>query len=108
MNDAEFDSLADAALRDVERALEASNLDLDFELREGGVLEVEFADGSKVIVNRHGAAREIWVAARSGGFHFRWDGSAWRDTRDGTELFAALSRVATLQAGQPVRLTPKP
>ena len=49
MNDAEFDSLADAALRDVERALEASNLDLDFELREGGVLEVEFADGSKVI-----------------------------------------------------------
>ncbi len=106
MNDAQFDSLADAALRDVERALEASNLDVDFELREGGVLEVEFADGSKVIVNRHGAAHEIWVAARSGGFHFRWDGSAWRDTRDGTELVAALSRVASLQAGQPVRLAP--
>ena len=48
------------------------------------MLEIEFADGSKIIVNRHGAAREIWVAARSGGFHFRWDGAAWRDTRDGT------------------------
>ena len=106
MNDAEFQSLAEQALRAIEQALEASGLEADFELKEGGVLEIEFADGSKVIVNRHGAAREIWVAARSGGFHFRWDGSAWRDTRDSTELFAALSRVASLQAGQPVRLAP--
>jgi CyaY protein len=104
MNDAEFDRLANAALQEIERRLEACGADLDFELKEGGVLEVEFADGSKVIVNRHGAAREIWVAARSGGFHFRWDGAAWRDTRDGGELFAALSRVASDQAGEPVRL----
>jgi len=106
MNDAEFDRLAGAALQKIERELEASGVDADFELKEGGVLEIEFADGSKVIVNRHGAAREIWVAARSGGFHFRWDGAAWRDTRDGSELFAALSRVASAQAGQPVRLAP--
>jgi CyaY protein len=106
MNEAEFQSLAEQALRAIEQALEASGLEADFELKEGGVLEIEFADGSKVIVNRHGAAREIWVAARSGGFHFRWDGAAWRDTRDSTELFAALSRVASLQAGQPVRLAP--
>jgi CyaY protein len=79
-------------------------VDADFEQKEGGVLEVEFADGSKLIVNRHAAAREIWLAARSGGFHFRWDGSAWRDTRDGTELFAALSRAASQQAGHAVRL----
>ena len=57
---------------------------LDFELKAGGIVEIEFDDGSKIIVNRHGAAREIWVAARSGGFHFRWDGAAWRDTRDGS------------------------
>ena len=76
------------------------------ELKDAGVLEIEFADSSKVIVNRHAAAREIWLAARSGGFHFRWDGTAWRDTRDGTELFAALSRIASLQAGQPVKLAP--
>jgi CyaY protein len=104
MNDAEFDRLAGAALHEIERRLEACEADLDFELKEGGVLELEFADGSKVIVNRHGAAREIWVAARSGGFHFRWDGAAWRDTRDGSELFAALARVASEQAGEPVRL----
>jgi CyaY protein len=106
MNDTEFDRVAGLALQRIEQQLEASGIDADFELKEGGVLEIEFADGSKVIVNRHGAAREIWVAARSGGFHFRWDGAAWRDTRDGSDLFDALSRVASAQAGQPVRLAP--
>ncbi len=104
MNEAQFDSLAEQTLRSIERALEASGLDADFELKEGGVLEIEFADRSKVIVNRHGAAREIWVAARSGGFHFRWDGAAWRDTRDSSELFATLSRLASLHSGRPVTL----
>jgi CyaY protein len=106
MNEAEFDRLASAALQTIEQRLEASGVDADFELKDGGVLEVEFADGSKLIVNRHAAAREIWLAARSGGFHFRFDGSAWRDTRNGTELFAALSRVASQQAGHAVKLEP--
>jgi len=106
LNDAEFDQVATRALQRVEAALEASGLDVDFELKEGGVLEIEFADGSKIIVNRHGAAREIWVAARAGGFHFRWDGAAWRDTREGTELFAALSKLVSAQGGEAVLLRP--
>jgi CyaY protein len=106
MNDAEFERLAGAALERIEQALEASGLDADFELKDGGILEVEFEDGAKIIVNRHGAAREIWVAARSGGFHFRWDGAAWRGTRDGKELFAALSEILSRQAGRPVTLAP--
>jgi CyaY protein len=106
MDEKEFAAAAERALERIERALEESGIDADTELKEGGVLEIEFEDGSRMIVNRHGAAREIWVAARSGGFHFRWDGSAWRDTRDGTELFAALSRLVTAQSGQPVLLRP--
>jgi CyaY protein len=102
MNESQFEALATAALEKIERALEKT--DLDFQLKAGGVLEIEFDDGSKIIVNRHGAAREIWVAARSGGFHFRWDGAAWRDTRDGSELFAALSSLVSQEGGQPVRL----
>jgi CyaY protein len=104
MNESEFEALAGAALEKIERALEASGVEADFELKAGGVLEIEFDDGSKIIVNRHGAAREIWVAARSGGFHFRWDGAAWRDTREGSELFAALSRLVSQQGGQSVIL----
>ena len=106
LSDTEFERLATQALQRIEAALEASGLDADFELKEGGVLEIEFADGSKIIVNRHGAAREVWVAARAGGFHFRWDGSAWRDTRDGSELFAALSKLVSTQGGEAVLLRP--
>src|SRR3954470_7138297 len=104
LNEAEFESLATRALARVEAALEESGIDADFELKEGGVLELEFGNGSKIIVNRHGAAREIWVAARAGGFHFRWDGAAWRDTRDGAELFAALSKLVSAQSGTGVIL----
>jgi len=106
LSDTEFERLATQALQRIEAALEASGIDADFELKEGGVLEIEFGDASKIIVNRHGAAREIWVAARSGGFHFRWDGGAWRDTRDATELFAALSKLVSAQGGEAVLLRP--
>ena len=102
MNETEFAAAADATLDALERALDAAEVDL--ERKAGGVLELEFDDGSKIIVNRHGAAREIWVAARSGGFHFRHDGSAWRDTRGGAELFGALSELVSAQLGRRVRL----
>ncbi|MGE5472344.1 MAG: iron donor protein CyaY [Bacteroidota bacterium] len=105
MEDKEFNALADAVLARIDAALEACTADIDFELAAGGVLEVEFADGSKIIINRHGIAREIWVAARAGGFHFRWDGESWRDTRDGSELLAKLSDLASQQAGEAIRLT---
>jgi CyaY protein len=106
MDETQFEALATQALQRIERALDESGIDADFELKEGGVLELEFENGSKIIVNRHGAAREIWVAARAGGFHFRWDGSAWRDTRDGSELFAALSKLVSAQSGSGVILSP--
>jgi CyaY protein len=106
MTDSEFHALADAALAALERSLEALDVDVDLQRKADGVLELEFADGSKMIVNRHAAAREIWVAAKAGGFHFRYDGGGWRDTRDGTELFAALSRLVSSQSGGAVRLAP--
>ena len=104
MDDQQFEARASATLAALEQALENCGEELDFELKPGGIVEIEFDDGSKIIVNRHGAAREIWVAARSGGFHYRWDGQAWRDTRSGDELFAALSRLASEQLGRGVRL----
>jgi len=106
MTDAEFESLADATLAALERAIDRVELDVDVQTKGAGVLEIEFADGTKLIVNRHTAAREIWVAAKSGGFHFRHAGSAWRDTRDGTELYAALSRLVSAQSATPVILAP--
>jgi len=106
MNESEFEALADAELARIEQAFETSGVDADIEAKAGGVLEIEFNDGSKMIINRHLAAREIWVAARSGGFHFRSDGVQWRDTRDRRELYAALSRLVSEQSGEPVVITP--
>jgi len=102
MNESDFEAQSTRALQALERALDVE--EIDFELKGDGVLEIEFDDGAKIIVNRHTAAREIWVAARSGGFHFRWDGAAWRDTRNATELFAALSELISAQLGRRVRL----
>jgi CyaY protein len=104
MNESEYTRLADETLGKIEHALEAADDALDFELAPGGVLEVEFENGSKIIINKQSATQEIWVAAKSGGYHYRWDGSAWRDTRSGDELFAALSGFATAQAGSDIKL----
>ena len=104
MNDSEFNTLVETALKHIEAGLERSGADLDFAMVTAGVLEIEMADGSKVIVNRHAAAQEVWVAARSGGFHFRWDGKVWKDTRDGGELMAALSALVSAQSGESVNL----
>lgn len=105
MTDSEFETLADATIAAIERAIDASELDVDLQTKGSGVLEIEFGDRSKIVVNRHGAAREIWVAAKSGGFHFRHDGGSWRDSRDGSELFAALSRLVSSQSGEALILS---
>lgn len=97
MNDSDFIHLTETVFTRIQQGLE--NADLDFEQPADGILEVEFDDGSKIIINRHSAAREIWVAARSGGFHFRHDGATWHDTRDGTELFARLTALVASQGG---------
>jgi CyaY protein len=103
MTETEFNLLVDATLLRIESALEASELDLDFETANG-ILEIEFENGSKVIVNRQAPNREIWVAARSGGFHFRRSGEDWIDTRGGKSLFDLIEEVVSLQAGRPAAL----
>ena len=107
ITDSEFMAAADRVLADIGRALDAAlaaaDADLDWTLHDG-ILEVECGDGSKLVINRHVPNRELWVAARSGGFHFRPRDLAWRDTRAGTELGAALADLLRAQAGLAVDL----
>ena len=108
MTESEFLALADQTLATIEAALEriANDTDLDIECsRSSNVLTIEFVDnGSKIIVNSQAPMQEMWVAARSGGFHYRREGGKWVNTRDGTELFVALSNMASEQGGEPVVL----
>jgi len=100
MNETEFHGAVEAVLARIERAIEGSDA-LDCDL-EAGILTVTCPDESRVIVNRQTPNREIWVAARSGGFHFRWKDGEWRDTRSNEELFASLARILASQAGENV------
>src|SRR5947207_9087052 len=98
----EFIAAADATLATIglalDAALETGSADVDWILNDG-ILEIECADGSKLIVNRHVPNREIWVAAKTGGFHFAAIDGLWRDTRTRDELGSALTRLVRSQAG---------
>lgn len=106
MDEQEFINLADAELARIEATLEAASAEADFDLetKPGGVLEIECANGTKIIINRHVAAREIWLAAKSGGYHFKPAAGRWQATRDGEELLAAIARTLAEQTGTKVSL----
>jgi CyaY protein len=108
MSETEFLDQADSILSKIEAAMDRLNDEdvLDVECkRSGNVLEIEFIDnGSKIIVNSQAPLQEMWVAARSGGFHYKQVDGEWRNTRDGTELYAALSRLASEQGGAEVTI----
>jgi len=105
MNEAEFNALTESTLRAVSSAVEECGLDCDVEMKGDGVIEITLEDDTRIIVNRHAAAREIWVAAKSGGYHFRHDNGQWINTRDGGELFESLSRYLCEQSGKDVNFS---
>ncbi len=105
MTDLEYMDQAEALLRHVEagcdRINETSDADLDNQ-RVGGMVTLTFTNGSQIIINQQKPLHEVWMAARAGGFHYRFDGQRWRDTRTGSEFFDDLSRYASQQAGLPL------
>ncbi len=87
-----------------DRWLQQDLIDIDTQ-RTGGLLELSFPDGSKIILNTQPPLQEVWMAARGGGYHYRWVAGQWLDTRDGSEFLAALSDHASRQAGQALRFS---
>ncbi len=105
MNESEFNQAADATLMAIEEAVEAlqDEHDIDFEM-SSGILTLTFASGSKVIINRQIATREIWVAARSGGFHLGRQHEDWFCNTTQESLPDLLSRVCSEQSGETVTI----
>ena len=106
MTDSEFLDCAEAVLKAIEancdRISDETEVDLDIQ-RVGAMLTLTFANRSQLVVNLQKPLHEIWLAAKAGGFHYRWSDGLWQDTKGQGELFAALSSHASAQAGQQLR-----
>jgi len=101
-----FIASTERVLRAIGEALDAAESDVDWSENDG-VLTIE-CGGGRIIVNRHVPNREVWVAARSGGFHFGARDGAWRDTRSGEELAAVLQRLLKEQGAAALKIPPLP
>lgn len=104
LNASEFARESSAILAAIEQGILDADIDADAAFVSEGVLEIEFEDGSKMILNRHDVSREVWVAGRTGAHHFRWDGSGWVDTRSGDRILSVVARLAGELSGRRVTL----
>jgi CyaY protein len=103
MTDSEFMDRAEALLRGIEARCDQINEESDADIdnqRVGGMITLTFRNGSQIIINLQKPLHEVWLAARAGGFHYRFDGTQWADTKGNGEFLANLSRCASEQAGE--------
>jgi CyaY protein len=113
IDDKQFHQIASHLLHSIEVSLEgadeALDLDLDIARQGGNVINIVFRDRSVIVVNTQPPLHEIWVAAKAGGFHYRWAGTLlkplWVDTKTGNELLADLSAFVSTQAEKDVRIS---
>ncbi len=103
MTDGEYHARTSAVLASIEARVDAwlqdDVVDIDA-MRTGGLLELGFPNGSKIVVNTQPPLHELWMAARSGGYHYKYVDGVWADTRDGRDFFEVLSTCASEQAGR--------
>ncbi|MBX3603927.1 MAG: iron donor protein CyaY [Piscinibacter sp.] len=109
LTDAQYHQATAAVLARIEstvdRWLQDDLIDIDTH-RTGGLLELAFDNGSKIVINTQPPLHELWLAARAGGYHYKHHAGRWRDTRDGRDFFEVLSECASEQAGQALRFEP--
>ena len=108
MTDLEYQDAAESALKAVEKACDRLNDERDVDIdnqRTGGMVTLTFANRSQIVINLQKPLQEIWMAAKAGGFHYKFNSGQWTDTKDDSEFFANLSRYASEQSGQPLGFT---
>lgn len=109
MTDPEFMDRAETVLKRVEACCDRINDETDADIdnqRTGGMITMVFSNKSQIVINLQKPLHEIWLAAKSGGYHYKFNSNEWRDTKDSSEFYANLSRYASEQAGYPLAFTP--
>ena len=102
MTELEYLDTAEELLLAVEQSCDRINDETEADIdaqRVGGMVTLTFANRSQIIINLQPPLHEVWMAARSGGYHYKFDGQLWRDTKTGNDFYADLTRDASAQAG---------
>ncbi|WP_295855798.1 iron donor protein CyaY [uncultured Xylophilus sp.] len=106
MTDIEFLDLAERLLQTVEESCDRIDEDTDADIdaqRSGGMVTLTFPNRTQIVLNQQKPLHELWLATKSGGYHFKYQDGAWQDTKGAGELLVLLSREASAQAGMPLR-----
>ena len=98
MDDSQFQELVDEEFVRIEDRIDELELDADIDTA-GDVLSITLETGGSIILSRQIANHEIWVAAKSGGFHLARDGDRWWCATTNEDLDTLINRVFTEQAG---------
>lgn len=103
MTDTEFHQQVDVLFQTIETAIETAidtqDADVDIDA-SGGVLQLEFEDQSKIVINKQEPLHQIWVATRFGGYHFSFVDEKWLDTRsDAGEFLKFVQSSIAKQSG---------
>lgn len=101
MNDTQFHQLVDLQMQQIEEAIDESGADIDYDI-SGNVMTLEFEDRSQIIINRQEPMHEIWLASKSGGFHFKLQGDVWICSKTGNELFQLVKDECEKHAGEAI------
>ena len=109
MTDLEYQNQAERALSAIEMACDRINDETDADIdnqRTGGMITLTFTNRSQIIINLQKPLQEIWMAAKSGGFHYKFISKRWTNTKDASDFFDSLSRCASEQSGQSLEFHP--
>lgn len=109
MTDLEFMDRAEQLLLAVEQCCDRINDTTDADVdsqRSGGMITLTFPNRTQIIINQQKPLHEIWMAAKSGGYHYKFEGGQWMDTKGSGEFFAHLSRDASAQSGLALLFSP--
>ncbi|GAA6186195.1 MULTISPECIES: iron donor protein CyaY [Alteromonadaceae] len=104
MNDSQYHQLVDDMFIQLEEALDACEVDIDYESAEG-ILTLEFQNKTKIILNKQAPLHQLWVATKFNGHHFNYQDEVWIDERTGVEFWSFIDEAASKQAEQSVKLS---
>ncbi len=103
MTESEFIRMSEELFEHIEDQIDENGWDFDCQFA-GNVLTIEAADGTQIIVNRHTPNQELWIAAKSGGYHFAEQNGKWLATRDNRDFYDVLNEALSAASGEAVKI----